>query len=160
VRETLFNWLQGHVVDAHCLDLFAGSGALGLEALSRGATRTVFVESNATAAQQLETHLRSLRCDSGTVSHLPAARFLERGPGGGNYSLVFLDPPFGKRLIQNSIDLLEKHHWLTADARLYLEMEATLAVPDLPEQWQIIREQTAGNVRYCLIQCHSVSPEL
>ena len=79
VRETLFNWLQGHVVDARCLDLFAGSGALGLEALSRGAARAVLVDSNSSVSQQLEKNLRTLQCDAGVVSTLPAKQFLQRG---------------------------------------------------------------------------------
>ena len=152
VRETLFNWLQAHIVDAHCLDLFAGSGALGLEALSRGAARAVLVDNNATASQQLEKHLRTLQCDAGVVSTLSALQFLQRGPGGAHYDLVFLDPPFGKGLVQSSIDLLEKHHWLKAGAHVYLEMESTLPVPELPASWQLIREQTAGHVRYGLVQ--------
>lgn len=152
MRETLFNWLQGHVVDAHCLDLFAGSGALGLEALSRGAARAVLVDNNSSVIQQLEKNLRTLQCDAGVVSPLSSTQFLQRGPGGAHYELVFLDPPFDKGLIQSSIDLLEKHHWLSAGAHVYLEMESTLPVPVLPENWQLIREQTAGHVRYCLIQ--------
>jgi 16S rRNA (guanine966-N2)-methyltransferase len=152
VRETLFNWLQGHVVDAHCLDLFAGSGALGLEAVSRGAARAVLVDSNAAAIQQLEKNLRTLKCDIGVVSPLSASDFLQRGPGGAHYELVFLDPPFGKGLIQDSIDLLEKHQWLTTGAHVYFEMESTLPVPELPQHWQLIREQTAGQVHYGLIR--------
>jgi len=151
VRETLFNWLQGHVTDARCLDLFAGSGALGIEALSRGAAHVVLVENNPAAAQQLEAHLRTLQCNAGVVCPLSVVQFLERGPGGAHYNLVFLDPPFGKGLIQSSIALLEKHQWLAPQAHVYLEMESTLPVPELPENWQLIREQTAGHVRYCLI---------
>ena len=155
VRETLFNWLQGFVVDAHCLDLFAGSGALGFEALSRGAARAILVDNNASVIQQLEKNLRSLKCEAGVVSPLSSTQFLQRGPGGAHYELVFLDPPFGKGLIQSSIDLLEKNHWLTSGAHVYLEMESTLPVPELPENWQLIREQTAGNVRYGLIRIES-----
>ena len=151
VRETLFNWLQGHVTDAHCLDLYAGSGALGFEALSRGAAHAVLVENNPVVVQQLETHLRTLQCDTGMVSRLAVETFLERGPGSARYELVFLDPPFGKGLIASSIALLEKHHWLAPHAHVYLEMESSLPAPKLPENWQLIREQTAGQVRYCLI---------
>ena len=152
VRETLFNWLQGFVVDAHCLDLFAGSGALGLEALSRGAARAVLVDNSSTATQQLEKNLRTLQCDAGVVSSLSAKQFLQRGPGGAHYDLVFLDPPFDEGLIESSIALLEKHDWLETGAHVYLEMESTLPVPELPASWQLIREQTAGHVRYGLVQ--------
>lgn len=152
VRETLFNWLQGHLVDARCLDLFAGSGALGFEALSRGAARAVLVENNSSVSQQLEKNLRSLQCDAGVVSTLSANQFLQRGPGGAHYDLIFLDPPFDKGLIENSIALLDEHHWLSTGAHVYVEMESTLPVPELPENWQLIREQIAGHVRYGLIQ--------
>lgn len=152
VRETLFNWLQGYVTDARCLDLFAGSGALGLEALSRGAARAVLVENNPSAIHQLEANLRTLGCTTGVVSPLSVATFLERGPGGVTYDLVFLDPPFGRGLIQGSILLLDKLQWLSPQAHVYLEMEATSPVPELPANWQLIREQTAGQVRYCLIR--------
>lgn len=111
----------------------------------------VLVENNPAVVQQLETHLRTLQCDTGVVSRLPVETFLERGPGSARYELVFLDPPFGKGLIPSSIALLEKHHWLAPHAYVYLEMESSLPVPELPENWQLIREQTAGQVRYCLI---------
>lgn len=151
MRETLFNWLQDYVTDAHCLDLYAGSGALGLEALSRGAAHAVLVENNPVVVQQLETQLRTLQCDAGVVSRLSVETFLERGPGSARYELVFLDPPFGKGLIPPSIALLEKHHWLAPQARVYLEMESGLPIPELPINWHLIREKTAGQVRYCLM---------
>jgi 16S rRNA (guanine966-N2)-methyltransferase len=151
VRETLFNWLQGHVVDAHCLDLFAGSGALALEALSRGAARAVLVDNNRQATQQLEDHLRTLHCNEAVVSRLSAIDFLKRGPGGAHYNLLFLDPPFGKGLINECIPLLTAQPWLKAGSYLYLEMESSLPIPALPENWQRLREKKAGHVQYCLI---------
>lgn len=111
----------------------------------------MLVDNNASVIQQLEKNLLTLQCDAGVVSPLSAIQFLERGPGGAHYELVFLDPPFGKGLIQNSIELLEKHQWLSAGAYLYLEMESDLPSPELPTNWQLIREQTAGNVRYGLV---------
>ncbi len=150
VRETLFNWLQADIVGARCLDLFAGSGALGLEALSRGASRAVLVEKSADAAQQLEMHLRTLQCDDATVVQLTAEQFLQRGPGDARYDVVFLDPPFGQGLIPVCIQLLEGKDWLVPGARIYLESERALASTDIPAQWQIDRQKITGQVAYRL----------
>ncbi len=143
--------MQHDIIGARCLDLFAGSGALGLEALSRGAARTVLVEKSATAIQQLETHLRTLSCDNAAIVHLPAEQFLQRGPGDTRYDVVFLDPPFGKGLIATCSDFLEKGHWLAPDARIYLESERDLPATDIPTHWHIDREKTAGQITYRLL---------
>jgi len=150
VRETLFNWLQNDIVGARCLDLFAGSGALGLEALSRGAARAVLVENSKLAAQQLEAHLRTLQCNDGIAISMDAQTFLERGPGDARYNIVFLDPPFEKGLIKHCIELLEEKHWLAKDALIYLEMEHNLQTPVLPGNWKYTHERTAGQVNYYL----------
>lgn len=150
VRETLFNWLQNDIVGARCLDLFAGSGALGLEALSRGAARAVLVENSRPVAQQLDAHLRTLQCSDGIVVNMDAQTFLERGPGDARYNVVFLDPPFGKGLIKHCIKLLEEKHWLAKDALIYLEMERNLQTPDLPSNWKYTHERNAGQVNYYL----------
>jgi 16S rRNA (guanine966-N2)-methyltransferase len=150
VRETLFNWLQTDIVGARCLDLFAGSGALGLEALSRGSSRTVLVEKSATAAQQLESHLRTLECDDAAIVHLGAEQFLQRGPGGAHYDVVFLDPPFGQGLIPVCLQLLAEKDWLAPGARIYLESERSLILTDLPVGWRIDREKFAGQIAYRL----------
>ncbi len=150
VRDTLFNWLQNDIVDARCLDLFAGSGALGLEALSRGAAHAVLVEKSPIATQQLDAHLRTLRCDNATVVRLSAEQFLQRGPGDTRYDVIFLDPPFDTDLIPACVELLEKHHWLAAGAHIYLEMKRESAALALPDTWQLIRERIAGHIRYHL----------
>ncbi len=150
VRETLFNWLQNDIVGARCLDLFAGSGALGLEALSRGAARTVLVENSKPVAQQLNVLLRTPHCNKGIVVTLDAQTFLERGPGDARYNIVFLDPPFEKGLIKSCIQRLEEKHWLAKDALIYLEMERHLQTPTLPKNWEYTHAQTAGQVNYRL----------
>lgn len=142
--------MQHDIIGARCLDLFAGSGALGLEALSRGAARTVLVEQSATATQQLEAHLHTLSCDHAAIVHLSAEQFLRRGPGDARYDVVFLDPPFGKGLMATCIQLLEEKNWLTPDARIYLEHEHNLPVTDIPSHWHIDREKVAGQITYRL----------
>jgi 16S rRNA (guanine966-N2)-methyltransferase len=154
VRETLFNWLQTEMVGARCLDLFAGSGALGLEALSRGAARVVLVDESREAARALEAHLQTLDCRDGVVVNSTAQDFLRRGPGGSAYDLVFLDPPFRQSLVAACAVLLEEKGWLAADARIYVETESELQAPALPANWELLREKTAGQVSYRLLRRH------
>jgi len=149
VRETLFNWLQGVVTGARCLDLFAGSGALGLEALSRGATKTVLVESNPVVVTTLREHL--VRLDAakhGQVLQGNALDYLQ-GPS-QPFDLVFIDPPFHQGWIAHCCPLLEKRGWLAEGAWIYLETEAELPPQPLPPNWELIRTRHAGQVGYHL----------
>lgn len=147
IRETLFNWLAPIIDGARCLDLFAGSGALGLEALSRGAGPTVFVESDEAAARQLERSLEQLGCDDANVIHGDALRFLRGAPQ--RFDIVWLDPPFGEIGLGNLCTLLERG-WLAPGARIYLEMRRQGELPELPPGWAVERDKTAGQVRYVL----------
>ena len=154
MRETLFNWLQNDIIGARCLDLFAGSGALGLEALSRGAARTVLVEKANTAVQQLQANLHMLQCDDAVVIHLSAEQFLERGPGDARYNVVFLDPPFGQGLVTSCAEQLEAGGWLAPGALIYLETE-TAHEDSLPGPWKTLRDKTMGQVRSRLLRRES-----
>jgi 16S rRNA (guanine966-N2)-methyltransferase len=149
VRETLFNWLAAAVQGAHCLDLFAGSGALGLEALSRGAAHVTFVERDAAAAQALRLLLREWRACDARVERADALRYLagEARP----FDLVFLDPPFGADLLGRAAALLEERHWLRAGARIYLECAARDGLPSLPAAWRLLKAKQAGEVGYHLL---------
>ncbi|HEB92503.1 MAG TPA: 16S rRNA (guanine(966)-N(2))-methyltransferase RsmD [Gammaproteobacteria bacterium] len=150
VRETLFNWLQTEIVGARCLDLFAGSGALGLEALSRGASQVVLVDESSAATRQIEANLQRLHANAAAVVHMAVQTFLERGPDDARYDIVFLDPPFAQGLIKTSIDLLAEKGWLTPGARIYLETENPLRELPLPADWQLLKEKTSGQVTYRL----------
>jgi 16S rRNA (guanine966-N2)-methyltransferase len=147
VRETLFNWLAPVIDGARCLDLFAGSGALGLEALSRGAAAVHFVERQPAAAKTLEDSLRRLGSQQGRVLVSDAVRFLAGPPQ--PFDLVFLDPPFGEVEIGDLCTLLDAG-WLAADARVYLELPRAQPLPALPPGWEVLREKTAGEVRFAL----------
>ncbi len=150
VRETLFNWLQADIVGARCLDLFAGSGALGLEALSRGASRVVLVDESTAATRQLEDNLQILHADDARVVRMAVQTFLERGPGDTRYDVVFLDPPFAQNLIPPSLQLLDDKGWLAPGAHIYLETENQLHELPLPADWQLLKEKTSGQVTYRL----------
>jgi 16S rRNA (guanine966-N2)-methyltransferase len=148
VRETLFNWLQPRIEGAHCLDLFAGSGALGLEALSRGATSVLFIERERAAATALERLLHEWKAAGGTVLCGAALGYLQGTPS-RRFDLVFLDPPFTADLLAPSVAALEQG-WLMPDARIYLEHARREPVPAVPAHWRELRAGTAGEVRYHL----------
>ena len=147
VRETLFNWLAPVIDGARCLDLCAGTGALGIEALSRGAAGVQFVERDARAAQALRANLARLKADAGQVVVLDAGLFL-RGMA-QPYDLVFLDPPFVLDLWPALARQLEQGGWLAAQGWVYVESPRGL-VPALPPNWQLHREGQAGEVRFAL----------
>jgi len=150
VRETLFNWLQGTIVNSRCLDLFSGSGALGLEALSRGAASVVMVENQTLAAQRLQQHLDTLQCQHGRVIQQDALAFLDQAPGEG-FDIVFLDPPFHQNLLKPCIERLEYRGWLKQPAWIYLEAEADLDPLPILDHWSLYRSKTAGQVGYHLV---------
>jgi 16S rRNA (guanine966-N2)-methyltransferase len=147
VRETLFNWLAPMIEGARCLDLCAGTGALGIEACSRGAACVQFVERDARATQVLRENLARLKVDVGQVALLDASRFLQGAAQ--PCDLVFLDPPFALDLWTVLARQLEQGGWLLPQALVYVESPAH-GVPDLPANWQLHREARAGEVRFAL----------
>jgi 16S rRNA (guanine966-N2)-methyltransferase len=154
VRETLFNWLQHAVAGARCLDLFAGSGALGLEALSRGATTLVFVEQAVAAARALQEHLiRFGGSPKARVVEMGAARYL-RTPAPA-FDIVFLDPPYGRDALAEYIPMLDAGNWLNVGGLVYLENEKTAGVPALPPHWELLKSKAAGEVGYHLARVNA-----
>ncbi len=149
VRETLFNWLLPVISGARCLDLCAGTGALGIEALSRGAGGVQFVERDARAAQALRDNLARLKAPGGQVATADALAFLQGSPQ--PYGLVFLDPPFAQDLWTPLAQRLEQGGWLTPAAWIYVESPRQ-AAPALPASWTVHREGVAGDVRYALFR--------
>lgn len=150
VRETLFNWLQGQVYGRRALDLFAGSGALGIEALSRGAAEVVFVERAAVAARQLKENLQLLRAsERASVMQQEAARYLTAPRG--EFDLVFLDPPFAQGLLPKTIKQLEDSGLLAEHAWIYIEQDSAHPWPDWPANWTPHREGAAGQAAFQLM---------
>lgn len=143
LRETLFNWLQFDLPGARCLDLFAGSGALGLEALSRGAAEVDFVELDRRAAQRLHQQLDLLEAPQGHVHNCPAEVFLSQP--GAPYDVVFLDPPFAGNLWQSALAALVEAGLIGEDALIYVESPRNVTVPT-PPGWQLQKEKQAGQV--------------
>lgn len=149
VRETLFNWLAPMIVGARCLDPFAGSGVLGLEALSRGAAEVVMLDQHPKVIKQLNTNLSLLNCERAVVQQADALDFLQQTPG-KPFDVVFLDPPYRKNLLAPCCELLNAQAWLAEGARVYLETERGHALPALPDNWQLVRSKKAGQVAYHL----------
>jgi len=147
VRETLFNWLMPVLPGARCLDLFAGSGALGIEAVSRGAAHCTLVERDPRAAAVLRAQLARLGSHAIEVVQADAGDWL-RGAA-VPCDIVFLDPPFSSGLLQPCLDLLERRGWLAPQAWIYLESGCDVR-PVLPEHWVWHREKQAGQVCYRL----------
>jgi 16S rRNA (guanine966-N2)-methyltransferase len=157
VRETLFNWLGSATAGARCLDLFAGSGALGLEALSRGAGQVTFIEQDAAAARELRARLSEWQGTAGEVRQADALGYLA-GEAPQPFDIAFLDPPFGAGLLGRAAELLSARGWLRHGALIYLEGPAREPLPPLPERWQSLRDKRAGEVGYHLFSFVAGSP--
>lgn len=154
VRETLFNWLASHIAGARCLDLFAGSGSLGMEALSRGAVSVTLVDQS----QEVVTHLQALmqKFTSDQDHAMQSARIyratvpkelqFEENP----YDVVFIDPPYQAELLLICCDYLEKNSFLAPSALIYLESGREIDESLLPSNWKIIKSKKAGQVFYAL----------
>ncbi|MDY1547094.1 16S rRNA (guanine(966)-N(2))-methyltransferase RsmD [Luteibacter sahnii] len=146
VRETLFNWLQPVIEGSRCLDLYAGTGALGIEALSRGAAMLTFVEREQALVAALKANLTRLKVQASVVAD-DAARWLKGG--GKPFDVVFIDPPFADGAWDTAATLLEEGGWLSASAWIYVESPRA-AVLRLPASWQPHRQGQAGEVAYTL----------
>lgn len=148
VRETLFNWLAPVIAGARCLDLYAGSGALGLEALSRGAARVVFVDRSLAVLRHIGATLEALGCDRGETLCTDAMTYL--AGRATPFDVVFLDPPYRESLLEPAFARLVERGWLAPSSSVYLEHEASAGPPSPPPGWCLFRSAAAGQVRYHL----------
>ena len=154
IRETLFNWLAPSLAGSRCLDLCAGTGALGFEALSRGAKTVVFVEKSPVAARALRANARVLDAEGAEIHQDDALEFLskERQPP---FDVVFLDPPFAAAMLGELCRLLDEHALVRNGSLVYLEEDRATPAVELPENWSVLKSKTAGNVRYSLAEVGS-----
>ena len=153
IRETLFNWLAAEITNSHCLDLFAGSGALGLEALSRGAETVIMVDQSKEVCRALTVHTQKLAAQGATIiqsNALQPALLSIQQP----LDIVFCDPPFNQGLLAKLVSEIEQLT-LSDKALIYIESERQLTELECPASWQLLKEKTAGDVRYRLYQRQS-----
>ncbi len=153
VRETLFNWISPVITGAHCLDLFTGSGALGLEALSREAGSVTFIDQSSAATRSLKQNLHLLQANNADVINTDAIKWLTATTPLSPYNIVFIDPPFRCGLVYKCIEQLQSKPLLTSGSYIYIEIEKEAIRPQTPANWQLHREKEAGQVRYMLFIC-------
>ncbi len=149
MRETLFNWLGQTLYGRTCLDLFAGSGALGFEAASRGAERVVMVEKNPVAARALQDNLKKLGCGNVFVHAQDGLEFALRDEK--RYDVIFLDPPFQSGYLPRLLEILPQR--LNKGGLLYVESGTGL---EIPLEWQTVKSGKAGQVHYRLLQAEQI----
>lgn len=150
VRETLFNWLHYELIGKNCLDLYAGSGALGFEAASRGARSVIQVESHQQVCQCLKNNAQLLQASQMSVVHADVLNYLAHCDQ--VFNIVFLDPPFGLNLAITTCQLLEVNGWLATNAKIYVEAERNFDDAGLPNNWRQLKAKFAGQVSYRLYE--------
>ncbi|MCL5261132.1 MAG: 16S rRNA (guanine(966)-N(2))-methyltransferase RsmD [Gammaproteobacteria bacterium] len=151
IRETVFNWLAPIIADANCLDLFAGSGALGFEALSRGAKSVLFIDKSIKIISLLKENARALNAKNADFLCALIPRDLLKIPK-QTFDIVFLDPPFKQNLLQTCCELLRENNYIGQGSYIYLEAEKSLNIQEvIPKDWQIVKSKITGEVGYYLI---------
>jgi 16S rRNA (guanine966-N2)-methyltransferase len=150
VRETLFNWLTPEIIGKRCLDLYAGTGALGLEALSRGAASVVLVENSGIALASLRQNVNLLNAQAAEIRATDAKSYLQSAAK-HSFDVVFLDPPFADGGLEELCRLIDARELLASKAKVYLEQDRSARLPQLPAGWAVLKDKTAGNVRYALV---------
>jgi 16S rRNA (guanine966-N2)-methyltransferase len=150
VRETVFNWLQYDIIGSRCLDLYAGSGALGFEAASRGAKFVVQVENNPVACRNLKANALTLGAEQIICVQSDVFRYLANGAE--TFDLVFIDPPFNLNLAAQTCQWLEEKAWFAPYAKIYVETARSYPLKAIPENWRLLKQKTAGEVMYHLFE--------
>jgi 16S rRNA (guanine966-N2)-methyltransferase len=158
-RETLFNWLQFDIADKTILDPFAGSGALSLEAISRGAKKVCLIEKNRKVFKNLESNFKLLDSLQYQLNNNDSTIFLDK-QNTNPFDLVFLDPPFNQNLIPSTLDLLTKKNYLHHKTQIYIESEYEMTPEILKNHLgcncMVKKQKKSGNVHYCLISLESL----
>ena len=150
IRETAFNWLTAQIDGARCIDVFAGSGALAFEALSRGAAQCTALEQQGGAIKQLRETAASLQAENLDIIQADSLNYLQQSPPQEPYNLAFVDPPFAAGMLNKACAFLNNSGWLAPDALIYCEMASADNSFIPPENWQMLRDKVSGEVRYCL----------
>ena len=151
VRETLFNWLSPDLADALCLDLFAGSGVLGFEALSRGAQQVVAIEKSKVCIDMLLNNKSLLNAPAYQLIHADAVQWLNDNRK-KSFDIIFIDPPYRQDKLTECFNLIEQYGILSAAGLVYFEDNKAVAKEQIPQAWTVLREKKAGQIYYYLAQ--------
>ncbi|MFT7109506.1 MAG: 16S rRNA (guanine966-N2)-methyltransferase [Psychrobacter glaciei] len=144
VRETVFNWLQPYLYGANVLDVFAGSGVLGFEALSREAASATLIEKNKLAIKNLNENAKTLGAQNISIIQTDALIWLTSCTE--QFDVIFLDPPFNKGLLPDCINLINDNNLVKTNSWVYIESEGNLSDLPIPRHWHLFREKQAGMV--------------
>ena len=152
-KETLFNWLGQNLNQFSCLDLFAGTGAMGLESLSRNAEKVIFVEKNKYLVDGLIKTISELECEDDTeVFNQDCVKWLKSNSPKNPFDLIFVDPPFNKSYAKKVFDEIERNNFLVENSIVYLECEKSLDVSFLEDSFTIFKEKSYGEKSYRLLR--------
>ncbi len=143
-RETLFNWLSPYIIEADCLDLYAGTGSLGLEALSRGANSATFIDTQKTACDQLYQNLTTLKCETAEVINTSAENWMQKATN-LKFDIVFFDPPFAENLWDKDLEQLSNSMLLNTDSLIYIEKPKERTI-QIPSPWKTLKQKDTGNI--------------
>lgn len=160
IRETLFNWIQDQIPGETCLDMYAGSGAIGFEALSRGAAKVVFVENDKLAGDAITENMKLLQVNNAELVRSNAQQWVAQYQQHAEhdkklkFGLVFLDPPFADDLVYKTCEQLETSGMLKTNSKIYIETADDLEETRLPQMWTLLKNKKAGSVRYYLYANH------
>ena len=153
VKETVFNWLTPHIVGSRCLDLFAGSGALGFEALSRGAEYVVSIDQNAEVITNIQKNAETFKTNAIQIVHHNSLSWLQDPKNALHpFDSVFVDPPYRLKVLVECFKLLEKNGFLKPNALIQFESETPILSEDLPKTWKFLHQKKAGVVHYYLAE--------
>lgn len=147
IRETLFNWLSIYIKNARCLDCFSGSGALGIEAISRHAAFATLLEIEKTTVSKLKKTIKELNICNLEIVHTNTLYWLKNN--GHPYDIVFIDPPYNQGLIEKTITLLDKNKWLKKNSLVYIEKEKKKSIK-IPKNWTIYKKKNTSQIEYYL----------
>ncbi|BAP58478.1 16S rRNA (guanine(966)-N(2))-methyltransferase RsmD [Candidatus Tachikawaea gelatinosa] len=149
MRETLFNWLMPYIDKAFCLDCYAGTGALGLEAISRNAQHVTFLELQEKIFKILIENIKEIKAEKYIIANKTDTIYWLSNKSNYRYDIIFIDPPFLKNLLKKTIDFLEKNHWLSDKAIIYIESKKEKINEynfNIPKNWLLQHKKSMGNV--------------
>lgn len=152
IKETLFNWIQHEVSHGVCLDLFAGSGSLGIEALSRGAKSVHFVESAADAVTSINENLAELGLEQAVVIRTNVEDWLKDSAPQNFFDLVFIDPPYAEQKLSSICEMVTAAQCVKSGGKVYVENNVELSLESMPESWRLLKQKKAGQVHFYLFE--------